>query len=362
MASQVTSPEAAEAPPARRAVGLQIFASAEDEPRTRRSTDVVVAVANASIVVIAALTSRLLAGLEASFAEVVANVPGFFDTVWRLLFWPAVVWSIVLLIVAVVRGRLALARDLLLAVVLSVLGVAAVAAIVMEDPPGLTHLLFGSDGPPVFPPGLVVVAAAVISTGSPHLTRPFRRLGSWLTGFQVIGAIMLGAALPSGAAAAVALGLLVAAAVHLAVGSPGGWPTASRIQLALADLGVEVDDLTSASVHREGIALFEATDDGGPLLVKVYGRDAGDAQYLASLWRRLWYRGAERPTAQSRIELVEHEGLVTLLAERAGARVPLVVTAGGAGQGDALVVVRPLGDAVQATGGTLTGTDEAAVS
>jgi uncharacterized membrane protein YbhN (UPF0104 family) len=278
------------------------------------------------------------------------------------MFWPAVVWSIVLLVVAVVRGRLALARDLVFALVLSVLGVAAVAAIVMEDPPGLTHLLFGSDGPPVFPPGLVVLAAAVISTASPHLSRPFRRLGSWLTSFQLVGVIMLGAALPSGAAAAIALGLLVAAAVHLAVGSPGGWPTASRIRLALADLGVEIDDLATASVHREGLALFEASDNDGPLLVKVYGRDAGDAQYLASLWRRLWYRGAERPTAQSRIELVEHEGLVTLLAERAGARVPLVVTAGGAGQGDALVVVRPIGDAIEATGDTPTATDEAAVA
>ena len=77
--------------------------------------------------------------------------------------------------------------------------------------------------------------------------------------------------------------------------------------------------------------LFNGTDDDGPLLVKVYGRDAGDAQVLANLWRRLWYRGVQRTERHNRVDLVEHEGFVTLLAERAGADVSPVVTAGSAG-------------------------------
>jgi tRNA A-37 threonylcarbamoyl transferase component Bud32 len=143
--------------------------------------------------------------------------------------------------------------------------------------------------------------------------------------------------------AAIAVGLLAAALVHIAVGSPGGRPTASRIVLALRGLGVAVDDLAPASMHGEGVVLFRGNDDQGALAVKVYGRDAWDGQLLSSLWRRAWYRDTQRTARLSRIELVEHEGFVTLLAERAGVRVPRIVTAGSAGRGDALVVVRPDG-------------------
>ena len=52
------------------------------------------------------------------------------------------------------------------------------------------------------------------------------------------------------------------------------------------------------------------------LLAKVYGRDAWDGQFLASIWSSLWHRG-ERPTLGfGRLQQVEHEAFVTLLAER----------------------------------------------
>jgi uncharacterized membrane protein YbhN (UPF0104 family) len=361
----MVSPGATVRPLARRTLGLQLFASAQDEPRSRRPTDVVLAIVSALVVLIAAIASKLLTGLEQSVSDVVADVPSFFDTLWRVMFWAPVAWSVVLIVAAVVRGRGALARDLIVAPVLSIVLAAAVAAIVMDDGTGISDLLFDVDGPPHFPPGLLVIATAVISTASPHLGRPFRNLGRWLIPFQLVGTIMLGAALPSGASAAIALGLFAAAAVHLAVGSPGGRPTASRIRLALADLGVRVDDLAPASMQPEGVVLFEGTDDEGPLLVKVYGRDAWDAQLLANLWRLVWYRGAERTARLSRVELVEHEAFVTLLAERAGARVSHLVTAGSAGRGDALVVVRPLGATIAsqpAAADTPSGIDEAAVA
>ena len=339
-------PGAAIRPLARKTLGLQLFASAQDEPRSRRPTDVVLAIISALVVVVAAITSNLLTELEQSVSEVVADVPEFFDTFWRLAFWAPVAWSLVLIVAALVRGRRALARDLIFAPVLSLVLAAVVAAIVMDDGTAFSDLLFDVDGPPLFPPGLLVIATAMISTASPHLGRPFRNFGRWLIPFQFVGTIMLGAALPSGATAAVALGLFAAATVHLAVGSPGGRPTASRIRIALADLGVRVDDLAPASMQPEGVVLFEGTDGEGPLLVKVYGRDAWDAQLLANLWRLVWYRGAERTARLSRVELVEHEAFVTLLAERAGARVSHLVTAGSAGRGDALVVVRPLGPTI----------------
>ena len=101
--------------------------------------------------------------------------------------------------------------------------------------------------------------------------------------------------------------------------------------------------LAPAAMQTTGVVRFTGTDRSGPIDVKVYGRDAWDAQLLTTLWRLAWYRGSQRTARLSRVELVEHEGFMTLLAERAGVRVPQLITAGSAGRGDALVVVRPAG-------------------
>jgi uncharacterized membrane protein YbhN (UPF0104 family) len=195
-------------------------------------------------------------------------------------------------------------------------------------------------GPPAFPPGAITLAAATIAVAAPHLSRPFRHLGRWLLGGQVVGISMLGGAGVGACLTAISVGLLAGAAVHLVVGSPGGRPTSSRIRIALSDLGVDALDLAPAMMQSSGVVRFSGRDAAGAISVKVYGRDAWDAQLLATLWRVTWYRNGPRTARLSRIELVEHEGFMTLLAERAGARVPQVVTAGSAGHGDALVVVR----------------------
>jgi uncharacterized protein (TIRG00374 family) len=187
------------------------------------------------------------------------------------------------------------------------------------------------------------MTSAVLATLAPRLTLPFRRVGRWLIAAQLLGALCLGATLASGAVAAVALGLLAGTALHLVFGSPGGFPTVGRVRSALDDLGVEVDGLHPASMGREGSVLLAGRDSMGPVQVKVYGRDAWDGELVASAWRRVWYRGAQRTARLGRVEYVEHEGLVTFLAQRSGARVPQVITAGFGDNGDALIAVRPDG-------------------
>ena len=87
--------------------------------------------------------------------------------------------------------------------------------------------------------------------------------------------------------------------------------------------------------------------DGQALLLKVYGRDAWDGQFLASVWSSLWRRGERPSLGLGRLQQVEHEAFVTLLAERAGVPVLPIVAAGMANQRDALLVSeitgRPLG-------------------
>src|SRR5262249_4616307 len=86
-------------------------------------------------------------------------------------------------------------------------------------------------------------------------------------------------------------------------------------------------------------------DDAGPINVKVYGRDAWDGEMFASAWRAAWYRDGRSTARGRRLEYVEHEGFVTVLARQAGVRVPAVLTARLADNGDALIVTRPDGAA-----------------
>ena len=74
--------------------------------------------------------------------------------------------------------------------------------------------------------------------------------------------------------------------------------------------------------------------------MKIYGRDAWDGQLLITLWRFFWYRDSATTLALSRLQQVEHEAFLTLLAERQGAPVDSVVTAGTNVIGDGVLVVR----------------------
>ena len=74
-------------------------------------------------------------------------------------------------------------------------------------------------------------------------------------------------------------------------GSPGGFPTVTRVKAALGDLGVEVDQLAPTAMRREGVAVMSGSDRRGGLEVRVYGRDAWEGELLADLWRLAWYRG-----------------------------------------------------------------------
>ena len=135
------------------------------------------------------------------------------------------------------------------------------------------------------------------------------------------------------------IGLGSAAIMHLILGSPAGRLTLDQIATALGDLGVAATDLRHAPLEPTGVALALATSaDGHALLLKVYGRDAWDGQFLASIWSSLWRRGEHPSLGFGRLQQVEHEAFVTLLAERAGVPVLPIVAAGMANQRDALLV------------------------
>ena len=71
--------------------------------------------------------------------------------------------------------------------------------------------------------------------------------------------------------------------------------------------------------------------------MKVYGRDSWDSQFVGSIWGSLTRRGEMPSLGGGRESRVEHEALVTLMAQRAGVSVTPLVKAGVSDQGDAII-------------------------
>lgn len=325
---------------------IQLFASSATDPRSRRAVDGLRLALQAIVIVTAALFSRIAVDIDQRLSEVMTTLPGFLQVVWTTGFWAAAGWSVTLLVITVVRRRVTVAFAALAAAVLAATTAVIAGAIVVAHGFDVLGSIADSNGPPVFPPGAVAVTAAVLATMSPYLTVPFRRFGRVLMALQAVGALCLGISLAFGTVVALSIGLIAGFVVHLVWGSPAGVPTVTRVQRALRDLGVDVHDLTPVSVGHEGVALLVGDDAEGPLQVKVYGRDALEGQFLVSVWRRAWFREAQHRARLSRSEYVEHEGFMSSLAARAGVRVPAVVTAGLADNGDALIAVRTDGAAL----------------
>src|SRR5262249_20215309 len=149
-------------------------------------------------------------------------------------------------------------------------------------------------------------------------------------------------------------GLFAGTLLHLVFGSPGGLPTLGRVQNALRSLDVDLTDLHTKSIEAAGVVILEGTDSHGVVEGKGDGRDAGHVEFVAAAWRGIWSRGNTRRFRLSRGEYVEHEGFMTFLAQRAGVRVPDIVSAGLADNGDALIALRPAGTALSDDHGSLT--------
>jgi len=194
---------------------------------------------------------------------------------------------------------------------------------------------------PQYPPVRITVLAAVFFVSGPELTRPSRRLMMTLLLIVAVSATARTDGYPAGIFGAIALGWALAAAIHLILGSPDGAPDPNEVETDLASLGLNVDDLVVSRVQAWGEKAYSGTSsDGTPLRVVVIGRDATDAQLLTKIGRFLWYKDSGPVLSFSRQGQIEHRAFALLLAERAGVRVPSVVSASTIGsRGDATLVL-----------------------
>jgi len=296
------------------------------------------------VVVAASQHSARNSELSLAVFQAINGLPGALRPVVLPIYHAAALWAVGLVVLAALAARrLRLARDLLLAGVLGWTlsrGLGLVLANGLR--PGLSATL-RSRSSTSFPNVPLSLLVAVVSTGSPYLTRPVRRVGLAVELLLVPSALYLGVALPKSLLCAAALGTAVAAAVHLAVGSPGARPTTDQVRLALHELGVVAAyDVTLAPEQPAEHTLMLASDGTARLTVKVLGRDERQATLLTKVWKLLLYKDSGPTVFLTRLQEVEHQAYLSMLARAGGVRVPPVVAAGTGGPGTALLAEREL--------------------
>ena len=335
--------------------GPRVFATPKGVPRARRSTDAILLVSAIAGLAALSLAEAPPSGFGQSVTTFLTSFPDLLDTFWQASVDLLSLLALVLLAASIVTRRGGLARDLVLAAVVAIGVFAIVARWTSGSWPDLWAAFDHIEPPPLFPSMHLAVPAAAVITASPHLARPFRRVGRWSIAVAMFAVAALGATSPVGALAALLIATIAAATVHLVFGSCGGRPGLDDVRSALAELGVDTTHVGAADRQPAGLFLVHARDAAGdPLIVKVYGRDAHDSALMSTLWRNVWYREAGSPLRLGRRQQVEHEAFLTLLAAQGGVLTDRVVTAGATGDDDAVLVLRPAGDTlVDAAAGSL---------
>jgi uncharacterized membrane protein YbhN (UPF0104 family)/tRNA A-37 threonylcarbamoyl transferase component Bud32 len=332
------SSRAEQALSAARSLNLSLLTPIEPGRRNRRTIDGVFLAVGALLIGLASELAASAPGTDRDLADALTTVFGWANAVWRTVFLAALLLAVAILIDIVRQRRWELARDLLVAL-LAVYGLGIpLGGLVKSDWFPIEGHVWSNWG---FPELRLASAAAVISAAAPELVRPVRIAGTWLVGLAALGVIAFEGALPSGALGGLSLGLGAAALVRLAFGSAAAVPSIEQVSRQLAALGVDVTRLTPSPRQQIGSAEYVARDaEGGPLRVRVLGRDAQDTQRMARQWRLLAYKDPPRSAPVGRLEQVEHEALATTMAAQAGVRVPEVVLAALGFDGDAILVTR----------------------
>ena len=295
-----------------------------------------------AVVAVSIPVMRANSAVELSIVHALTPPPTAIKWLVASVFWLGSAGVIVLLvIVGLLVPRLAAVRWTALAGLLT-WGACALLQVFLGPAAGLlpTAALAGvSTSYPVTP---LAVTIAVVATALPYLSRPLHRLVSFLVAVAALAAVSGGYALPVNAVSSLVLGWGVAAALHLVVGSPLGLPSATEVIEWVADLNLTVQDITRSPRQVWGVEQFTGQDQAGETIeLAVYGRDASDARVLSKLWRFCLYRDAGPTLILDRMQQVEHEAYLTLMAGRAGVLVPEVLAAGRFGpSNDAALVTR----------------------
>ena len=319
-----------------------LFAPIGDGQTRRRGSDGVRVGLSVLVVLLCWLATQVNPSSEKAVVNAVTPVPNGLSWLVTSVGWIGSLGLVtVAIILAIISKRTAVIRDIVLS------GAGAWITCV------LLGVCFGPDGgrPPGgaphgydlgFPVARVAATVAVATAALPYLSRWLQRTIQITVVALAVATVVAQQGLPLSVLASLAVGVLTTAIVRLVFGSPLGLPSADEVAVLLRDVGIAATDVAPAVDQEWGVGKFTGRLDGAQLDVSVYGRDASDAQLLAKTTRFLLYRDSGPTLTFTRRQQVEHEAYVTLMADRAGARVARVLAAGPAGPArDALLVTRP---------------------
>lgn len=321
------------------------FGPAAEQPFRRRTTDWLRL--GTAVVVLALLGAHVghLTPPELNVFRFFNTLPSGLHSAFETLDRVGGLWALALVVTAALLARRwRLARDLVVAGA-AAWGLARLVGLLVVEHQSFRASLnevtrLGNSTPP-FPAARLALVVAVVAGASPYLTRPWRRVNAALIVALFIAGLYLGVGYPNDLLGGVVLGWGVAAAVHLLFGSPGGHPTIDQVTDSLAELGVAATGVRLAPIQPPVATLFLAEDPGGPLWVKVLGRDETDAQLLAKMVRFMLYKDSGPVFFWTRLGQLQYEAYALLLAREGGTRAPKVLIAGTAGPSAALLVARP---------------------
>lgn len=295
----------------------------------RHPSDVIRLVLGGLIFFVCALAVRRgLGSLDTDISRVVTHTPSAAHTLMTAITYAGSLAAVALVAAAaLLGGRYRMAAALALGGVLT-----AAVAEVTDLGPRATE----------FPAANAAVAAALATTARAMLRQNWRRRSwyvVWLVGFAQL---YLGTAYLSDVIGGVALGFSIGAGTLLVLGAPGGDLSAAAVELALSEAGIDVAEVRRASVDARGSApFFVTTRDGQHLFAKAVGKEQRNADLLFKASRLILYRQLEDEVPYvSPKQQIEHEALLSLLAERAGVRTPPIVVATGAPDGATLLAMK----------------------
>lgn len=320
--------------------GAAYFVVTAGEGRVRRPRDVVTAVVGGLLVAWAISTTGSVPEWTINLSELVAASPHWVQVLLGIGYLVSLVYALVVTIGLVLGGRerIEAIRDVIL-VTVGTLGMAVVLSLMVNGAmPYILPEIDLQDPVPQFPVTRVALVTAILLVAAPYVTRPLRRLG-WLAILVTgVASVALSYGSPIHTAGSFGVGLLTAGLLLVAVGTPRGYPSPESVSQGLESMGVPNHGPRQASRQDWGLVRFVAEDaTGAALEIKVHGRDSFDSQLAAKLWRTMIYREIGRTVSFSRLQAVEHEALVSLMAARAGVPVPELRAVGSASAEVALI-------------------------
>ena len=324
------------------------FVGPDEGGRARRTVDVVWLLVGVLLIFVTAIGTNQTVWIGDFLAEVIALLPSWLESAFVVMYAVGFVVAIVIVIAAIIARRRYpdLVRDVLLAMGLAIVLVLALSRIVAGGWPIIAPEFQAIDSP-VFPVARIALVTSILGVAGPYLVLPLRRLSWFIVVFLFITAVALGYGLPVDAIGGLGVGLVAANTVLLIFGSTRGFPPAADVLVGMEQLGVPLRDLKVATRQSWGARRFEGTTkDGGPVSVRVYGRDASDVQFVSRWWRSIWYRDSGPSLTSSRLHQVEHEALLTIVAGQVGVPVQEVLAAGEPNEKTAIVALTARGSAL----------------